>query len=608
MTASRTALRASLCVLFSLSLAAACQAQMRGGKGGGAGGGAQQAGRAEIEAMVETEKNNPTTADTVRERYAELEKALKGMVRKGHPVKDILSSDGATEITTLLGEGKLEAAVTLVHAAILRMAPHRPGETGKTPSPPGASPSAATGTARLFIDAASDDGLYQDFLFGTISGPIYAPESFALAADAGFKCMQVRVCVDNLKDEMLDGFEKSVRHTITIGAQPVVWLMLAEKRKQDDAVLAKNVGKVLAAVKRAAPGKNCVFRIGNEPDNEAFWAGSQEEYFQTYAVLAKAVKAQNPKHIVGGVGFMKGVEFAESGQGVSASCVPWVTAFLAYATGHEVPVDYLSTHAHSAIAYHAFRRQFMELQTLVARYPQLSPLYGAPKLGNDEWNLMVGDMWSGSYHVQLDTIWAGVCNTLSWIALADSKVWLSIRYGGTANGVERRGKDDASRGHDFPLTTATGEKKPSYHAFTAINSLAGLTKLKVDGNDYVNLACAAGRDKTGQSLTVIVANSDVDAYYREYPAPKKAAQLEEEYRRVMKDVGRSQAEAYGPYEISLKNMPERADGTWRVEKRILTSDKILNVVESVDVPAGPTIILKGNLPMPGLLVVTLKSL
>jgi xylan 1,4-beta-xylosidase len=71
------------------------------------------------------------------------------------------------------------------------------------------------------------------------------------------------------------------------------------------------------------------FEVWNEPNLYGFFAGTQQDYFELYAVTARAIKSVSPAFRVGGP--------------ATAGCA-WVPEFIAYCATHRVPVDFVSTH------------------------------------------------------------------------------------------------------------------------------------------------------------------------------------------------------------------------------------------------------------------------
>jgi len=73
------------------------------------------------------------------------------------------------------------------------------------------------------------------------------------------------------------------------------------------------------------------FEVWNEPNLVVFWTGTRAEYFRLYAEAARAVKAVDPRLRVGGP---------------STAASEWVDALAAYASEHELPLDFVTSHTY----------------------------------------------------------------------------------------------------------------------------------------------------------------------------------------------------------------------------------------------------------------------
>ncbi len=79
------------------------------------------------------------------------------------------------------------------------------------------------------------------------------------------------------------------------------------------------------------------FEVWNEPNLEAFWSGTKEQYLELYASTARAIKEVSPVYKVGGPG--------------TAGC-GWVPEFLGFCRQNTVPVDFVTTHTYGVQAGH----------------------------------------------------------------------------------------------------------------------------------------------------------------------------------------------------------------------------------------------------------------
>lgn len=77
------------------------------------------------------------------------------------------------------------------------------------------------------------------------------------------------------------------------------------------------------------------FEVWNEPNLNAFWAGSQDEYFKLYEYTVKAIKSVNINYKVGGP--------ATAGAG-------WVPEMIEFCQKNSLPLDFISTHSYGVRA------------------------------------------------------------------------------------------------------------------------------------------------------------------------------------------------------------------------------------------------------------------
>lgn len=78
------------------------------------------------------------------------------------------------------------------------------------------------------------------------------------------------------------------------------------------------------------------FEVWNEPNLEAFWTGSQFDYFQFYAATARTIKKVHKKLKVGGP---------------ATASNAWIPEFMEFCKNENVPVDFISTHHYPTDAF-----------------------------------------------------------------------------------------------------------------------------------------------------------------------------------------------------------------------------------------------------------------
>ena len=82
--------------------------------------------------------------------------------------------------------------------------------------------------------------------------------------------------------------------------------------------------------------KEWFFEVWNEPNLEAFWKGSQLQYFNLYKNTANTLKKVHPLLKVGGPATAKN---------------EWITEFIDYCEKNNAPVDFISTHHYPTDAF-----------------------------------------------------------------------------------------------------------------------------------------------------------------------------------------------------------------------------------------------------------------
>lgn len=87
-------------------------------------------------------------------------------------------------------------------------------------------------------------------------------------------------------------------------------------------------------------GISCVkkwfFEVWNEPNLDAFWTGTQEDYFKFYGATAKTIKKVNASLKVGGP---------------ATASNAWLPEFTDYCKKNKLPVDFISTHHYPTDAF-----------------------------------------------------------------------------------------------------------------------------------------------------------------------------------------------------------------------------------------------------------------
>lgn len=435
-------------------------------------------------------------------------------------------------------------------------------------------------TARIVVDCAQSRGKFDHHLFGTIAGPFFDQTCFDLTKEAGFKLLEIffmgtaKIPADIDEPTHYDFalVDQQIDAAFKIGVEPVVMLGFPSQKPKNLQKFSHHIQNVVKhltgswANGRSWPLK--ILRIGNEPDNREFFQGSPEEFFETYGVFAKAILAVTPDMLLLGPGFMR----IRAGVDDYRETVlnDWVTGFLSYCDQNKVPVDFFSYHAYAPIPFFHFAEEAKVLNAKLQEYPHLSPTFGTPRLANDEWLIMLGDVWRGSYNKSFDTAFAAAMNINNLINMIEQGLRLSFPMTGTFNGSGRGN-------HDFPLVgegpDGKAVKKPSFFAFQGFNHLCGMTRIPASGTDQMNLAVIAG--KNDRELFIVCSISDFEAYLSRFSQEKSTGIITPpvegaQYAAYAKRHGRPRR--YDRFEVSVSNLPWQVDNV-QVEHFVVDDER-----------------------------------
>ncbi len=435
--------------------------------------------------------------------------------------------------------------------------------------------------AEITVDYNDNLGEFSPYVFGTLSSPFVDKSGFFAAKEAGFKMIEISMSVkmpsdpEDLSQYDFTKLDQQVSAAIEYGVEPMIWFSQNKTKPEDIdgfSAFTKNILKHLTKEENNGHNWNIkVLRFGNEPDNAAFWSGTKEDFFTYYSAWAKAAKSVDENFILIAPSLMI---IKDNGNIAS-----WATEFLKYNKDNDVPLDVFSFHAYSPFIYEDFYDDFKTIKSELKKYPTLSPIYGVPKLANDEWNIMVGDAWSGSYHNQFDTAWVAAQNVMALIGMIEGgDLFLSVRYGGMFN--DKKGGNFGGC-HDFPLVDCDKKGKLAYYAMKAFNQFVGKTRILTKGSDFVNLGAIAG--KSNKEIITIISNFDIDKYISEYPQPSKSPVSKQIDSYVSKF---GNLKTYNEYKLELNNLPWGSSDELIYERYVVDEEKKLELVE--------TKILSGN--------------
>lgn len=625
----------------------------------------------EISDVLNQVKSNPTDADTFDKRLETVDVWIMLLIRSGRAdeVAKIAPPDTIPKIYELKMAGQHDAACQKIDSLYLELEkiglPETPGNVkppsmGEPRMPPPESgvgreipphqqtlPSEEEDSAdmkqkEVIVDFGVTEGEISPYVFGTTLGPDCDEKEKQLLKEAGFKLLMVMLPIqgDEPSPYTMDDFKKDLKIILDVGATPLFTLIPSAKPRNEKQYFAQ-VKSIVTYINnewvKKYPGREWLFRFGNEPDLPFYWRGSREDFLEMYAQWAKIVKAVNPNFIIGGPGLQFGcVQEGKVGSIIDYSkLAPWMTTFLQYLDKKKIPADFVSFHAYSPHIYMSFNRQIKTVHAELARHAKGSPLFGIPKLGNDEWNIMVGKPWSGMYNPVFDHAWTAAHNVCALINMINEGLWLSVRHGGVCRvklqnqrsappggtspgrpgapppggqlppGVmpPEQGKMDEGM-EDFLMVTEDGTPKPVYYAFKGVNRLSQTPiKLKTTGNDGVSFAAIAGKSKDNGRVTIVLVNYNSAKSQKMLKGPPVA---EDEHRHILKKLSVSAFDTFGGYKLLLKNHPWSSKDKIVMRRYVVSEKDHLGEAENKTFTSTDKIELQSEIASPSIHIITFE--
>lgn len=400
----------------------------------------------------------------------------------------------------------------------------------------------------ITVDYLSASGRIGSYIAGTTDAPFFVKDSYLPLKKGNFKLVQVTVWMSRPHPQpfMHDGRQPfpdpnrfaheelnreiqtakmQIRSIYEIGAEPLVFMVVSNKPSDMKGFQEQvtNAIKELRASAREAGRDLLLFRFGNEPESKFYWTGSREDFFETYRVWANAVKSISPGFIIDAPGFASATAryFRDE---YYDEVNEFAREFLNYCKKNKAPLDVFSFHYYGA-SIRNLSKEIRAVKRELAKYPDLSPVFGEPKIGIDEWNIRLFG-FPDRYFGIFDTSYTAAHNVGALISMLKEGAWLSIRFGGTATGGLRPLEDRPAIGDNFPAGKRFAEKKPTgpsiqdclmlnsdgspkpvYYGFSAFNELFSTPDL-LYVNDKKGLSAIAGKSSAGENMNIIVALYD----------------------------------------------------------------------------------------------------
>lgn len=234
------------------------------------------------------------------------------------------------------------------------------------------------------------------------------------------------------------------------------------------------------------------FEVWNEPNNEAFWSGTQLQYFQLYNTTAKAIKDVDQMLKVGGPATMQSL---------------WIDDFISFCQKNNVPFDFISTHEYPT-DFLPLSRENLKIAISKTRdivNKQVSP--GFPVFYT-EWNSGLIEGGDGSQFYQ-DSSYAAafiVKNIADMYGIVDI-----FSYWTFSDVFEEHGMKSQPFNGQFGMMTVYGIPKPVWRAFELLHK-SGDKRAQVQPLTHSNSSTVdvlAVVSLTKKELMLFVSNYDV---------------------------------------------------------------------------------------------------
>jgi len=213
------------------------------------------------------------------------------------------------------------------------------------------------------------------------------------------------------------------------------------------------------------------FEVWNEPNLNIFWSGNQTDYFKLYETTAKAIKSVSLAYRVGGP--------ATAGNA-------WIPETISFATQHQVPLDFISTHEYGVkgIGVDENGEQQLKLN------PEAEAIIGPVRRSQGQIKSSAAPQlplhyteWSTSYSPR-DPVHDSYISAAYILAKLKGTEGFadSLSYWTFTDIFEESGPPPSPFHGGFGLLNFQGLRKPSFYAYQFLNQL-GDTELTSSDND-----------------------------------------------------------------------------------------------------------------------------
>jgi xylan 1,4-beta-xylosidase len=216
------------------------------------------------------------------------------------------------------------------------------------------------------------------------------------------------------------------------------------------------------------------WEVWNEPDFRVFWTGTPQQYYDLYEKVARAIKAADPKALIGGPTISKPLD-----------ATPYREGFLDFVSTKKLPLDFF--------VWHFYTMDSNDPQTLVDIGKEIRSILDAHGFRStknvlDEWNVDLFDR-------ELSKAGRAAFAVTSLIYMLRAPIDLQAYYRADPSFRTTDGKPDAVGS----ALTAYGMMKDTP------------VLLKTSGSDDAGFGLLAGRSKDGRVIQVLISNYQIAA-------------------------------------------------------------------------------------------------
>lgn len=428
----------------------------------------------------------------------------------------------------------------------------------------------AAGKDAITIDYGTQVGRISPYIAGITDSPYYDEGSYALIKEGNFKLVEVMVWMssppvlpneimppffsgksdDQVLRENVDLAKKQIRSIFEAGAEPLV-LMISSNKPRDLKKYREQVSIAVEEMRTVAirSGEDLrLFRFGNEPEMQFSWQGTRDDFFETYKAWAGVIKSISKDFIVQAPG-LAAPTARYTDDRYFEKVNKYTSEFLSYCKINHVPLDIFSFHYYGPSIKNLVKI-IRAVKNEIIKYPDLSPIFGVPKIGIDEWNILVFGLPGISAEI-FDSSHTATHNVAAISSMVNNDVWLSIRFGGIGplggppgpQGMDK--KDDFRRmemppipGGDFLMLKKDRTPKPVYYGFKAVNDMLA-TPVLLGTNTGGDSVVMAGKSENGRLINILISSYDEN--------------ITESLSRMGQ--GRIQSSGTSSVQVKIKNFP-----------------------------------------------------